>query len=557
MVYCGKPSKGCDYCRKRRLKCDQARPGCGQCRNASRACPGYRNQLDLMFRDESTRVQQKYQVTSRRASDGDAGPEAEAEQARNCSGHESSLEADASVREHRSTIISTERSPTWMVRNRISSERPDPAMSQALADIAIAFFLTHYTAGSHFEYLPLLYSDSCVESLLISAVQAVSIASLSHETRNPQLMALARKRYSHSLVKTNKALQDPGACCQDGTLASVLLLAHFETLASEDTTGVSEVALVQSEARYSPSASWDRHVQGAVSLLTLRPNPTFDSPIEFRLYQHVDAMVRYSCIQRCIRVPLELSSWKIPLRGKRDQADPDRRFMVVIDDFTELRASVKEGSLTDPLEIIRRASAIDAHAAIVARSFPQSWAYDTVSTSQDKMGVYQNKYHLYPNHRAAQLWNEVRMTRLALNEILLDYSDNACQRNDRDADERGKPLFPLRARYLRVVEQMATEICQSTTQFLCRPRSGTSATLPIGIVSPSPKTPPASVYFLIWPLFTAAGASRVASKSLIAFAIDRLHFIQRAMNIPQARKAAIMLEQGILIEEWLHMLHLF
>jgi hypothetical protein len=510
-----------------------------------------------MFRDESTRVQQKYQVISQKNSDADAGSEAEAEHSRSCSGHESSPEAEASDHEQRRTISPNQRSSTWVVRNRISAERPYPAMSQALADIAIAFFLTHYTAGSHFEYLPWLYSDSWMESLFTSAVQAVAIASLSNETRNPELMALARKKYSHSLVETNKALRDPRACCQDGTVASILLLAHFETLASEDTTGVSDVALAHGEARYSPSASWDRHLQGAVSLLTLRPKPKFDRPIEFKLYQHVDAMVRYSCIQRCIRVPLELSSWHIPFGAKRDQADPNRRFMVVVDDFTELRSSIKEGSLTDPQEIIRRGSAIDANAALVARSFPQSWVYDTVVTSQDKKGVYKNKYHLYPNHRAAQLWNEVRMTRLALNEILLGYSEDACQSNDEGADEGGKDLFSLRARYLRVVEQMATEICQSTTQFLCRPRSGTSPVQPIDIVSSSATPPAASVYFLIWPLFTAAGASRVASKSLIAFAIERLHFIEREINIPQAGKAAIMLEQGILHEDWLHMLHLF
>lgn len=59
MVYCGKPSKGCGHCRSRKIRCDQARPACSQCIRAKRDCPGYRDQLSLMFRDESKSVVQK------------------------------------------------------------------------------------------------------------------------------------------------------------------------------------------------------------------------------------------------------------------------------------------------------------------------------------------------------------------------------------------------------------------------------------------------------------------------------------------------------------------
>ncbi|KAG6016754.1 hypothetical protein E4U43_003188 [Claviceps pusilla] len=56
MVYCGKPSKGCSNCRERKIRCDQKEPACGQCDKRRQTCPGYRNMVDLMFRDESHHV---------------------------------------------------------------------------------------------------------------------------------------------------------------------------------------------------------------------------------------------------------------------------------------------------------------------------------------------------------------------------------------------------------------------------------------------------------------------------------------------------------------------
>ncbi|KAL2268141.1 hypothetical protein VTJ83DRAFT_2987 [Remersonia thermophila] len=53
MVYCGKPSKGCQMCRQRRIKCDETKPVCNQCIKARRQCPGYRDEFDLILRNEN------------------------------------------------------------------------------------------------------------------------------------------------------------------------------------------------------------------------------------------------------------------------------------------------------------------------------------------------------------------------------------------------------------------------------------------------------------------------------------------------------------------------
>src|ERR1700761_4235988 len=46
-----------DYC----LKCDEVRPSCTQCRKSSRVCPGYPDEFDLIFRNETAAVKRRAQ----------------------------------------------------------------------------------------------------------------------------------------------------------------------------------------------------------------------------------------------------------------------------------------------------------------------------------------------------------------------------------------------------------------------------------------------------------------------------------------------------------------
>src|SRR6187399_3606194 len=47
-------------------QCDEREPGCGQCEKRQQLCPGYRNMMDLMFRDESSQVIKKAKAKAHR-----------------------------------------------------------------------------------------------------------------------------------------------------------------------------------------------------------------------------------------------------------------------------------------------------------------------------------------------------------------------------------------------------------------------------------------------------------------------------------------------------------
>lgn len=520
-----------------------------------------------MFRDESDSVQQKYRAPSS-TKDANPGVDTDCQHLLDRTWRDSSTSTSSSPAPV-DLPASMKRSTDVVIRGKETQHTSflscNPVSTDALANIATAFFLTQYVPGSHFDFLPLMHDPSSPESLLSTVIKAVALASLSHEIRRPELMALARRQYSHGLVETNRALQSAELSRQDGTLASILLLAHFEMLAADDTIFNSESASISLD--FTPSTTWSRHVDGAVALVALRPRPQSHSVVSQRLNGHVNATARYSCIQRRVRIPEELSALGPPKRMRQNHNDPNQRFMMAVDDFTELRAQIHEGSLTDPVEIIEQAQHIDGQIAWVGRSISSSWAFDVITTAPgiEREGVYKNKYHLYSNHHTAQLWNELRMTRLALHETMYHYAGEVSHRDtvsrNNDDDDIAVDWTLERTRYTRTIERLATDICQSTTQFLQKPApvlAGTSSSSPSS--SPSPPTQTmtvASAYFLIWPLFSAARASMLADPAIRTFAIDRLRFIEREMNIPPARKAAVMLERGVVHEDWLHMLHLF
>lgn len=106
-------------------------------------------------------------------------------------------------------------------------------LSLSIEDVALTYFLSSHVCGSHFAYLPKVYSDgqNCVT--LATSVRAAAMAAFSRELKGPETMQKARGHYSHALVLINKALANPSLAVLDSTLISVLLLSLFETVAQE------------------------------------------------------------------------------------------------------------------------------------------------------------------------------------------------------------------------------------------------------------------------------------------------------------------------------------
>jgi hypothetical protein len=229
MVYCGKPSKGCGECRSRKIRCDQAQPACSQCTRAKRDCPGYRDQLSLMFRDESKSVVRK----------------AAAGAVKHKRPERSLRTAFPSGNAVRPMLTPDPVDPVEV--------RPDPQhvyLTQQLGirplevqptqDVdsiryeAICYFIrsncipgTFWTSDLITKFL-LQTGGPASQKAMQASVAATATAMLSRVRDLPHLKEVARREYGSALRLLNSALADVEEAKTNQTLGSVVLLAIYE-----------------------------------------------------------------------------------------------------------------------------------------------------------------------------------------------------------------------------------------------------------------------------------------------------------------------------------------
>ncbi|KAL8752898.1 MAG: hypothetical protein Q9184_005588 [Pyrenodesmia sp. 2 TL-2023] len=201
MVNPGRPSGGCELCRKRRIKCDEARPTCSYCRKKQIQCH-FRSQFEIAWRDQN-------QVASN------------AVQRRVNARHKSGPEAKSS---------STE------LIKRDTSDVPR-ILPQDLEGYALAFFFSSYLLPStlskhHRGFLGSVYpvwSQAGPSSPLRPAVNAVAQALLeAWSSRNPNAsQSLARSHYVQAIVAVRQQLQY-AEDIDDEVLLAMLLLDMYD-----------------------------------------------------------------------------------------------------------------------------------------------------------------------------------------------------------------------------------------------------------------------------------------------------------------------------------------
>ena len=243
MVYQGKPSAGCQNCRKRKIKvrsrsgfiqatrslllkprltfgqCDEAVPACSQCINTKRECPGYIARFDLVLRDQTKAVRRKAQRKKQLQDEASKLP---------------SPPQSASSEEAASTtwaIVNPGKDAASTVTKDIPRMFNDFPEQQAICAFFLDFVLLPRhpdTTQGHLEHLLPLYANTSAGSPLSLATSSVAlmISGSSPNRRNDQ--QLGRTIFGKALKKTSAAIRNPAESMKDETLMAVLLLGLFE-----------------------------------------------------------------------------------------------------------------------------------------------------------------------------------------------------------------------------------------------------------------------------------------------------------------------------------------
>jgi Fungal specific transcription factor domain/Fungal Zn(2)-Cys(6) binuclear cluster domain len=485
------------------IKCDLKRPACSQCHRTGRTCLGYRDQIDLVFRDESQRITRKCRKL---------------EEARNASSKPAKSHPSRCSEPPAEVDVSTQSSPTTM------QEILWPAIHQPIQDVGICYLLGDYIRGSHFDYLPSLYSSAHQNSLLHPVVQAVGLASLALQTSRPELELDADKLYAIAISRTNCALQSPEAAQDHEALASIMLLSLFETLRLR---------------RECKTRAWTAHVQGALALVALHGTAQFETKLGLELFKQISASIRVFCVQQNVRVPKSLSQMTMTAKLKASPEDVSFDFATVVEAFADLRADMSEGYLTQPREIIAAAHAVLQKLQTLISKLPTSYDAETIWITNRSPEVCEEHYFKYKDHHTAQLWNTSWQAQVVLNTIIYEQAV-------RESVLHAVPLSDsydyklMAAEAQRQATAAAHAICASVPSFF--PPDTDKA-------SRHRRRNVAVGYFLIWPLFAAGSCSFIPLLTK-EYIIDRLRFISTDLRIPQAHQAAEMLAHNDQLEDW-------
>ncbi|KAK6615407.1 White-opaque regulator 1-like protein 2 [Botrytis cinerea] len=498
MVFCGKPSKACLCCRKRRIKCDQKLPACTQCVRVDKICPGYRDQLELCFRDENER-------TLRKA---------------NFMNIPSIVRAKRSLQDGKARVPSpVTRIPTkasgsiteFEFGNLARSNLPITKNLCPLVDKGIAFFLTYYMtvplerSYNWVDLMPTMSAELFVQSRMLEAVSSVGLAGLSNATRNPNLMAIARKKHFDTINSVIRELGDISNANIEGILKKVVMLVIFE--------------LMNTAPRGSHSLSV--HANGALSLLKAlalrnyeKNKPTTKLQLQFFFAAHI----KYFEMDNSPSTQL-IEFSELILKNKRTEDATASAVVEIIIRFINLHASIRAKAFTDPVKIVSAVALLDGELERWEANLPIHWNFTVQSRDFSDGSSFDGKCHEYCDVWISRMFNHYRWMRILLNELFLEHLNRITHLTSEHLVQK------MKAR--KIINRMATDICTSISSYFGHTTLVERPTL-------LPQMSGIPVFLMIWPLFIAGGGTGVP-QHLYNWVLGRLDIISKQLGVLSAQ----------------------
>ncbi|KAJ9640690.1 hypothetical protein H2204_003319 [Knufia peltigerae] len=481
MVFCGKPSRGCQRCRQRKIRCDVTKPTCLKCQKAREPCT-YRNFDEAIFRDQTREVVRKFKLP----------PEDE-----HCSA------------ESRRSLAMVSSSMTTS-----TTSTPDifySALSPSVYDIGANFFFDKFLSekgtffGDYSSWLGQLYTaDTSSGGLIRAVIEAVGLSALFNVSLDLGIQIKSSEQYSKTLAALKFALDDPERAKSDDTLLAITLLILFELLNFR----------TWQRHRY-----WEAHVNAALTLLELRGQDQFQRQRGGQLYIQVRSQILLVCMQKRVAVPRALVQTTCDFQGSLMRQLWQNSRVASPSSITEicfrvvnLRAALHRQEEGDDTKmngkiLLNMAVDIDNDLESWAAGLPDSWRYSVVhGPARVAEELLQGVRHVYPTLWIAEAWNNWRILRLLVSQMRLEISV--------DPQEI--------ATSQNMARRLCTDVCISVSNF-----------------SGSP-----SYISLIQPLYLVA-LETLVPYSLRVFAIEQLRHIDASLGVRQARLLADTAENNL------------
>ncbi|KAL4923170.1 Zn(II)2Cys6 transcription factor domain-containing protein [Aspergillus undulatus] len=497
MVRHGRLSKGCQTCRKRKIKCDQLLPSCGQCRKAGWMCPQYEDLAERAF--------QYLDIDSFRTK--------------------------PKERKHAATRLQPPK-PSLEVTSRysqgpLSSEKIPIAITQSLNDRAIEYFLITNTfrddngLRGFYEYLPSVHHTGSSD-IVSSSLTATALAAYGNRFRHPDVLDRARRYYGKSLRLVNRALQVPVDAATDCTMISILLLNTFEGLTAESTASMA----------YS-----EGHMKGEMLVMSLRGHSLMETRQGLQIFEHMSRCLITYCLIRPAQVPPDVIGLRNHAAKYLDTSDPAWVLEEIMIKLANFHVSVHGGVISAHETIIDLAVKLDEQLCFLAAEMPSGWSFEEIISPGTGQGHFSPRLHIYPSLWTAYIWNYIRTCRLRLKrEICTQIAD--LRATSSTASVRYQNLW-LHTR--RTIHDLVMDICASVGQYRAQ-LMGEANKSSVKFNASDAVPTIAGVYFLLWPLLTAGEMTE--SKVERDWITAQCHLLGRLTGIQRITTVAETLASG-------------
>ncbi|KAF2188032.1 C6 zinc finger protein [Zopfia rhizophila CBS 207.26] len=483
MVYCGKPSRACENCRKLHVKCDERRPECSQCMKMKRTCLGYRDQLSLVFRDENTKTQRRVRGAER-------------------NGGNLSPKKQPSMPIKQSNLPTTPPHDRHLHKTAGFGKNLLPPLEDSVVYHFYSTILASVLDGGPVRYLhsllPDLYNQSAPHSPLRLAAQAISYAT-SAKSR-PDLERISRLRYVQAISALSAAIRDPNHAKDDQTLYAVLLLSGQETITCEVGTPL----------------AYGTHIDGAATLIRHRGMEQLHEQLSSYLFHFVrrDLVLSHMQIAKPVDTIFYEHSEFI------DQTQEDRLVEKIIDiPNLQSQANIVLGKSTCPandrsiFELINASKILDSRISDWARNALTTSSY-TITTNVSMLSSTEAsvsdfsppRIYRYSDIHLARTWNIYRVSRLIVLSIII----RAVSRLDPTSIDAAHDLERLKAGGRQ--RELVNDICASVPFLL---RHNVSRIAPPLVQSRLKLDGKGDIvtktgrYSLIWPLYVGSSVPSI------------------------------------------------
>lgn len=446
------------------IQCDHKLPHCGQCIRTREQCPGYRDEWELVFHDQTSKTikRSKAKRANNTASD---------------------------------TTTTTATTTTTTTANHLPP-LPHSTLKPSVDDLGINYFFRHFVVGDRsnargcLNYVPSVYHADGAQSTLVASMAAVGLVALANSTQRPELASHARVKYLQAIHLVSAALASPVECVKDSTLMSVISLGVFEHVSAYE--------------------SFARHVQGAAALVIARGKSQFSSPVGILMFNQVRTDLVLASFRTDQPIPEKIlqlqeeavdhkctsTSWwrmgvlgtrctKLLIATKKNYYAGRRSWFEMLDETTVLEQDFE--SLVPVLEIQE--------------------PYTIIRVSDGDPNIIKNGlYHFYKDSWAIRLWTNQRTLQMVTCEIKY-YILTMILSKKISPDLREHTKMEVR-RTLHTLSKLGDEILAIVPQALEFISSESLDPCPsIGLTSVS------GGYMLVWGLFMAGKSASTKSET--------------------------------------------